>query len=84
MIAHAAGVRFEDADGGAFGFAGAAEDGVAAGGLDGGDDGGGGGVAGYGDEVFFEGGRHMIDTCKTLSGLERLVDASVSGVKRTV
>lgn len=54
---------FENANGGALGFAGAAEDGIAAGVLDGGDDGGGGGGAGDGDELVFEGGGDVLDSC---------------------
>lgn len=52
---------FKDADGGAFGFAGAAEDGIAACGFDGRDDGGGCGVAGDGYELGFQVGGDVVD-----------------------
>lgn len=59
---------FEDADGGGVGGAGAAEDGVAAGGLDGGEDGGGGGGAGGGDELGGEVGGDLVDAWGRLGG----------------
>lgn len=52
---------FEDADGGAVGLARAAEDGIAAGGLDRGDDGRGGGGAFYRDELGLEVCRDIMD-----------------------